>query len=1113
MPTKFSEFFQPAPNPEPIQQRIYNAISNTVDIVDCYVKLYQYIVGGLRWAIKEQRHRLMDNTVDISGLNQVPNQEQMADAIDYFAGTELGELENQALFEFFAMVPQSQTDYGPNVFSLMFDSGSTATAKKAYRQVRFYSQKLLYNDEYATHLAYHTDNPSSTKPLPPGPLVINPAQPVNPDDPNQVSELTSASKALETWVTENYPVLALVVNETNLFSLVFDQAVFTYDDKIDAVGMMLDKIRYLGKTNAGTRKAFGLEALTQLHTNSTFWSNKTISGGAWTKITELEPAFKKNATANAKILDSFKTLFTNFLSMKNYPGEPNPDARRASALLYIGTIFKASFGSGRVPKNYSDTMAKALQQIQSEYKTRYTNNLIRARAAVPGDNQINPILPTDLAEEIKEKADECLKTLPLVLADNTRVRIFTIPNYDDLKALNEKSVNVTKNDQHRSSVVVPSDPDEDNTPFPRPIYRSIRFGSSMDEYVAFCNLPNLQNGTFYYRHIDSPAVAKVPAINVFGRILTIDFQNYTIEYPGKKDKEKNDAGEAYRQGGSTVNFYKDLKVSTRWKNIKGVRRYDPYYQTNQINPGSRIPHLTGFVAAGGRGARALALGDDNLCVWWWNCDRPYEKLGAILGLPAARQIPAANGWDLAWLNAEDTGFTRVIDGKQCDFYNYGPVRFQSNKFWFQIIGITPPGEKEQFYVRVNTPFAGVAEELTKYKKTVPRRESRRLEDTPKGILSLFDFCYYRRITSITNDDGDIDFADSSKVIQLFKAGDKRKPSGPATEVLQWTTLGYDAVGVNLPICFNIPENIIEYFLDKQSRGKIINKGDALYREDKPRKDAGTAMKPLFGLLKPPFSKKVSSSKIPATPFANGAMALSLLVREDWGVLKLSSSNYMPVSQEWCHLRGHGDGGNEYPGNFVSGSYHCNTEQLAIETGQRLVTQQEPERSFVLHTTAYLLRDAKDYKSANQADQESQILSDNYLRNETAYQAMLSNNIARRSREQGQDPGKKRKIVMAPPEQGSVAPLAAYFRYKVMRCDTQTSSTGGKIPKSKKRNRDDTDEQRLKSFDFIFEGQSEFIDVHQFTITSQAVRFALAGLDKFNSWYVQEKAELDAKTTT
>lgn len=42
-----------------------------------------------------------------------------------------------------------------------------------------------------------------------------------------------------------------------------------------------------------------------------------------------------------------------------------------------------------------------------------------------------------------------------------------------------------------------------------------------------------------------------------------------------------------------------------------------------------------------------------------------------------------------------------------------------------------------------------------------------------------------------------------------------------------------------------------------------------------------------------------------------------------------------TSQEWCHLHGHGDGGPEEYKNFVAGSKHCNTEQLAIELGQRI----------------------------------------------------------------------------------------------------------------------------------------------------------------------------------
>ena len=60
-----------------------------------------------------------------------------------------------------------------------------------------------------------------------------------------------------------------------------------------------------------------------------------------------------------------------------------------------------------------------------------------------------------------------------------------------------------------------------------------------------------------------------------------------------------------------------------------------------------------------------------------------------------------------------------------------------------------------------------------------------------------------------------------------------------------------------------------------------------------------------------------------------------------------------TDQEWCHLFGHGDGGQEIPGNFVSGSKHCNTEQLAIETAQRIYRSGYGARVTV-KVTAYLM---------------------------------------------------------------------------------------------------------------------------------------------------------------
>jgi len=126
--------------------------------------------------------------------------------------------------------------------------------------------------------------------------------------------------------------------------------------------------------------------------------------------------------------------------------------------------------------------------------------------------------------------------------------------------------------------------------------------------------------------------------------------------------------------------------------------------------------------------------------------------------------------------------------------------------------------------------------------------------------------------------------------------------------------------------------------------------------------------------------------------------------------------------------------------------------------------------------------------------------------------MLHSNTARRSRElrlpdDGESTNPRSGLALPRPQPGDVAPLAAYLRYKVMRCKDGGGVVGGK------RSHSQTEETRIKFFDFIFEGQSEFIDVHQFTLISRAVQFALADADALKTWYEQEKSQLDQKVTT
>ena len=1099
MPTIFADFFNLAPGADGLQTRVYVGIRSAETIIECYRRVYAYVSIGLKWDSRNTRHDLMDNTVDTTGLDQ----QQMEDAQKYFEDGELSEWANRARFEYLVMDPQQAGTYGPNVFILKFDAGQTPLPEFACRQVRLYSQIETYNDEYGDQVQYFKDHGLAQAP-PNDEINIDPKTAkgrIDPDSAEQKGQLTKFVGGLVTWIEDNYPdvkALLAVTTSSDFFKLAFAPGndVLT----LQALQTMLNSIRDLKDSKpASTRKAFREWVSIELKRNLKFWSNQTISN-AYAGFDKLVK------TANKKLYGFLMALFADFLSPNTYPGELDPQKRRTAALTAISTIFSMFPAKGPVKNRYDSMMQDALKKVKQAYPKRYTSTLLEAGQEIPANNKLNPVLPEDLANALKEKVDEILRTLPLQLKDGTAVSFFTVQNFADLQALNGNSVIVQN--KSKSPVVVPADPKENGVAASRPIYRSgLLIGDPLRQAIAFGNLPDVQ-GTFYYRPLDTPAIAKVKATT--GRNLIIDFQKYTIDYAGKKDKTKNDKGEAYRSGASTVVFFDELKQTTKWTEIKGGRRYDPYYSTNPADAALQEAHLTAFVAAARGAARALPLGDDSLCVWFWafadESVRPtYQRLGEVLGLPTARQIVVQGSGALAQLQAVNKPCVVEIGGSQYVFVNYGPRQFQTDGFYYSVIGITQLLNPEEFYVQVNAPSPSVAGVLT---TDTTKGKSRQLDDKPKSILDLFNFSYYRRITT------ELDVAtntprvtQTSKVIQLYSKNDKRKPSA-GTEI-KWPDDKFDAIAANLPICFNVKENVIQYFLDKQGRGKMINKGNSLYREEKPRQDAGTAMKPIFKKLKPPLSTELSATKVPATAFAIGAMRQSPAVQLDWGGLKVASSNKLPISQEWCHLRGHGDGGEEYPGNFVSGSYHCNTEQLAIETGQRLITQQMAKETYKLHTTAYLLRDATDYKSTVDDQRKSQILTANYLDDQTAYKAMLENNIARKRDERNTGPNKKRKINSLPtptprPQPGDVAPLAAYLRYKVMR--SETASMGA-------HKRTGPVETLKKSFDFIFEGQSEFIDKYQFAITSQAVQFALAGKDALDTWYEQMKAELDQKTTT
>ncbi len=1118
MPKFFSDFFKTGPTADDFQKRVYRAISGAQNIAECYVKLYEYMIASIGWWSKTQRHTLFDNSVDIS----MRDDEKFNDAEPHFG--DLLVLEEAVLFEYLKVNEKSQATYGPCVYSLEFDSAKIKEARKAYRQVLWYQRINIYNEEWDCEEDYHQNNLAETKALPNQKINIDPANPVDPDSTTQLAELKRVVGELETWIEQNTPQYKATVEagDKGIYELVFTNTEFTLEDTVKGLAAMLEKIWPAQKSKSppvrSTRNAFGRWMVGKLTEQQAFWNNPAISN-AYGSINRLAAGYQEDASKYKKIVEAFNKLFADFLNGDPYDTETEDQAEQRStdALAKLKAIFQTfTDPSGDV---FEGMMDRALIKIKKDQAGKYVTSLLKALDPVPAESSVKIILPKDPRNLLKVKADEILQELPLQL-DGVDVNFFVIPDYEELKAMSDNSVQILRDMEKKSSVRVNADPDEYGKQVDRPIYRTIRFGNTEDRYIAFCNLQRAVPGTFYYTRADFPAVMTIMANFHFGKTLTtIDFQNYTISYKDKVDKTKDENGLSYRELGKTSRFFEELKLISPWTTIPAVRRYDPYYTTSPTGVKDSVVHLSGFVAAGRGVSRTWPLHDDSLCLWFWNASdsdlATFSLLGQILGLPIQRRIVAASTKHLRQLDRPNKSCLVMVGGTQYTYKNYGPWQFDGNGFYFRIIGLTEMGDAEQFYVQVNTPTSGVAATLTGEKGTLDR-PSRVMEDSPGAILNRFKFSYFRRITAQVNKlTRETSFSKDSKVIQLFKPDDNRKPSSSVVEEIDSPKEGFDAFGLNLPICFNLAENIIRYYKDKATRGKIINKGNVLYRAEGSRLDAGTAMKPIHPLIEPPMSHKLSASKIPATAFANGAMRQSKSQQQDWGLMKVASCNCLPISQEWCHLRGHGDGGNEYPGNFVSGSIHCNTEQLAIETGQRLVTQQMQKKSFYLYTTAYLLKDAVNYKSRTDTERKSEILSGNYLQNSKTYKDMLEMHTADRSTElttsDGPVPKRARVdtgVQKKSPEQGDVAPVAAYIRYKVMKSEgPKTAGSGAK------RLKDKVDDKRKKHFDFIFEGQSEFIDNHQFNLISQAVQFALAGEVAFQTWYEQEKAQLEAKKIT
>lgn len=253
-------------------------------------------------------------------------------------------------------------------------------------------------------------------------------------------------------------------------------------------------------------------------------------------------------------------------------------------------------------------------------------------------------------------------------------------------------------------------------------------------------------------------------------------------------------------------------------------------------------------------------------------------------------------------------------------------------------------------------------------------------------------------------------------------------------------------GVSLPVVLNIDENYAAFRQEKGQLRAIKAKGDLLRKNRAKRRNGNAVMAAIIRSMRHPgWIPPDTGSSLSADVFASAIMMNSAELLKDWQTLKATELRRPPSGQEWCHLHGHGDGGDERVPNFVLGSAHCNTEQLAIESAHREITQSAGAR-YILHSTAYLFRD-------DSMDEKLNYLGPAPVQTGSGSMRADQDTIRRRAEER-KDASKN-------------APVAKFIRYKIF--DGRTSS---------------------KVFDHTFEAQSEFFDINQYRILYRTVQIML-----------------------
>ncbi len=1054
MPSSFGDIFTYAGPGGP--DIIFNSIANCQNSMDCHTALLELFMNALKLSGKQYRSGAFEPDPAITAIPDEASLNYLLNLIP----EDLQYPVSQVMYEQYT-APTDPGTIGNNACYIRTfnDPAAQAALQSAVDAVRAFHYAYQYNALHGVYAA-----------LPwaagiPAAIAIT-----NPQDPPAKVDVTSAINDLQTWISAHDPQIV---------------ALNTLHSKTIAGDILTDVFGAVPVANVSTDlfttalirqiKKEGTEKVTteEWSANRVFFNDVQTDLQDVTTIWHTNPTLKIlagriNAKSPVAILQNHSQVVATFDQISELFGLALSDATTAAAARNrIGMILDAFDGHTTSNPDY------LLLRLQSACVSMAETLNPDPQTLAAWIDEINLPLPTTIdyseIDGLMELVVDQLLQIPVTFR-NTNVSPFAFTNFDTIAPKLSGNVFSPGGSAHNSDdILVAADAKENGTVYSRPIFGvfTINNAGIHETYLKYFNIDGIQDGTFYFSYPDDPQRVQQdyfqdPAPE---DSLTFNFSDATIN--NSKVVPAGGAagylaGVAYRtfNGNSTSNivFYNVIKNVSKWTSLNGRLQYDILYETNYAAPDNigMKTHLIWYLSSGDLNRTDKI--DNDWCLWHWLApDDVKERLPQIpelLGLPAERNIENFSGRIETCIRPSDNGYSSAVQ-----------------------YAILDESGGSEIYVLTNTPGSN----LPKTIDDVLGRESRSdtsstpLAEQSRAILFVLNFHYYRKIDTETG-----------TVIKCLPAN--HRPASPAdgTDV----SASYpnrppecqQVLAINNPLSFRLSHNI-SFFkhitnTDAPAGVKLLNKGNNLYRAGGKRLAAGSVMAKLRNYINTPPDAPGTNSSLPASAMSNWELSQSTDARQAWQLLIQSDRDVMPTDQEWCHLLGHGDGGDERLGNFASGSFHCNTEQLAMESkNRRKITQLAAKGAYSLRSTAYLFNDG------------AALLNGNYLSSDSAYNKMKSLYSTL---------NKPRAVPPPAGKAGSVMPFAALFRYKMYRYMADPDA-GGAVTRA----------QFVKLFDHIFAGQSEFMDLHQFNILKHAAWFCLAGQYAFSTWYVdQTEADME-----